>query len=203
MAASAADQRNDTVSFSYVGSCNITFGQMQDLIRTQNSLLAKLKYMLEKKKDSVTKDAFEDLKQKLEEEKRLHQITKSQLENRENELQFALNEVALLSRQLEAEKEKFSKTYRSLVNSQQRKSQETNALLDKCTEISEVCGVQDDALKKKDKTIEDLKQKLAKQSQGRRIAENEAELRIQQERFLVGQRDVKKSGTTRSKSSWK
>lgn len=46
--------------------------------------------------------------------------------------------------------------------------------------------MQDDILTVKDKKIRNLEEKLAKQNQTQRIAENENELRLQQERYLVG-----------------
>ena len=59
-------------------------------------------------------------------------------------------------------------------------------------EITEVCGYQDDILTVKDKKIRDLQERLAKQAKNSRIAENEAKLRLQQERYLIGHNYVSK-----------
>ena len=66
-------------------------------------------------------------------------------------------------------------------------------------EITEVCGYQDDILTVKDKKIRNLQERLAKQAKNRRIAENEAKLRLQQERYLSGHNYVSKEadGKTR------
>lgn len=170
----------------HLPSCSIAFSQLQDLVRTQTTLAARLKYMLEKQEDNISREEYEDVKRNLEEEKYQHMQTQSKLFNLEKQMEFALAEVAMLSKELENERDQFKKTSKELKISEQMRNKENSALLEKCTEISEVCGVQDDILTVKDKKIRNLEEKLAKQNQTQRIAENENELRLQQERYLVG-----------------
>ena len=63
---------------------------------------------------------------------------------------------------------------------------QSSSQISRFLEITQVCGAQDDILTVKDKKIRDLKEKLAEQSKNRRIAINESELRLQQERYLIG-----------------
>lgn len=66
-------------------------------------------------------------------------------------------------------------------------------------EITQVCDVQDDILTVKDKKIRDLKEKLAEQSKNKRVAINESELRLQQERYLIGHNYVNQNRLERNK----
>jgi len=162
------------------------YNQFQDLVRTQTSMAAKLRYMVEKQQDNVSREDFEELKRSLEDEAHQHMQTKSKLMNREKELEFALAEVSLLTKELEKEKEKYKRICNQLKKLEEIRATENNVLLEKCTEISQVCGVQDDILTVKDKKIRDLEERLAEQGKTRRMADNENELRLQQERYMIG-----------------
>ncbi|XP_054550310.1 spermatogenesis-associated protein 24 isoform X2 [Talpa occidentalis] len=115
------------------GSVCLAFDQLRDVIESQEELIHQLRnVMVLQDENFVSKEEFQEVEKKLEEEKAAHTKTKTLLAKEEEKLQFALGEVEVLSKQLETEKLAFEKALSSVKSRALQESSKKDQLITKC-----------------------------------------------------------------------
>ncbi|XP_020860793.1 spermatogenesis-associated protein 24 isoform X2 [Phascolarctos cinereus] len=144
----------------------------------------------------VSKEEYEAVVKKLEEEKAAHAQTKGLLAKETEKLQFALGEVEVLSKQLEREKQAFEKALSSVKNKVLTESTKKDKLITKCNEIESHIIKQEDILNGKENEIKELQNVISHQKQIFRHQISDFRIQKQQENYMaqVLDRKQKKAG---------
>uniref|UniRef100_A0A8D2JDL1 Spermatogenesis associated 24 n=1 Tax=Varanus komodoensis TaxID=61221 RepID=A0A8D2JDL1_VARKO len=114
-----------------------------------------------------------------------HTKTKCNLARTSEQLEFALGEIDILSKQLEREKRAFDKAL-SCVNSKVLKqSIQKDKLISKCTEIETHIQKQEDILNYKENEIKELQHFINKQKQTLKKETSEFKIQKEQESYIT------------------
>ncbi|XP_012406348.1 spermatogenesis-associated protein 24 isoform X2 [Sminthopsis crassicaudata] len=153
----------------------------------------------------VSKEEYEAVVKKLEEEKAAHAQTKGLLAKETEKLQFALGEVEVLSKQLEREKQAFEKALSSVKNKVLTESTKKDKLITKCNEIESHIIKQEDILNGKENEIKELQNVISHQKQIFRHQISDFRIQKQQENYMaqVLDRKQKKAGGLLSSRGFK
>ncbi|XP_007473766.1 spermatogenesis-associated protein 24 isoform X1 [Monodelphis domestica] len=117
------------------------FQQLRDVIESQEQVIHGLKSTMAIQEEKfVSKEEYEAVVKKLEEEKAAHAQTKGLLAKETEKLQFALGEVEVLSKQLEREKQAFEKALSSVKNKVLTESTKKDKLITKCNGGPSFCS---------------------------------------------------------------
>ncbi|CAH1783069.1 unnamed protein product [Owenia fusiformis] len=171
--------------------------QLEDVIRTQQTACDALKETSVIKEEMVPRSAYDDVLRELETEKMAHANTNARLMETQDRLEFALGEIEILSKQLEREKQQFSKTFGLLKTKALKETTKNIKLVNKCTVIEQQCEKQEDVITDKQDELQKLSKKLKDQEEIHKKTINELEVQRQQElyisRMLEGSNDSKTS----------
>uniref|UniRef100_H3ANN7 Spermatosis associated 24 n=1 Tax=Latimeria chalumnae TaxID=7897 RepID=H3ANN7_LATCH len=144
----------------------IIYKQLQEIIAIQEEAVSQLQSKVRRKEEeSISREEYEDLMMKLEDEKLEHAKTKSLLTKESEKLQFALGEIEILTKQLEREKLAFEKALASIKNKTLKESTKNDKLKSKCNEIESQIVKQKDLLDGKENKIKELHHVVRKQKQ--------------------------------------
>ncbi|XP_053143409.1 spermatogenesis-associated protein 24 isoform X2 [Hemicordylus capensis] len=142
----------------------VAFQQLRELIETQEVQLDRLR------------------RQKEEEE---HTKTKSNLAAESEQLEFALGEIDVLSKQLEREKQAFDSTLSRVNSKVLKQSIQKDKLISKCTEIETHIQKQEDVLNHKENEIKELQHYINKQKQTLKKQASDFKIQKQQECYIA------------------
>ncbi|XP_015779355.1 PREDICTED: spermatogenesis-associated protein 24-like isoform X1 [Acropora digitifera] len=158
--------------------------QLQDVIRFQHTVIARMKAKMSRTDDRVSRDEYDKLVRELEEEKLNHVRTKAKLASESEKLQFALGEIDILNKQIQREKATFENVYGQVKTKAMEENQEKKQFLTKCQAMEELCSKQDDILTTKDAKIKELKQRLVRQKQVHQQQLSDLDIHRQQEQYI-------------------
>ncbi|XP_074068993.1 spermatogenesis-associated protein 24 isoform X1 [Macrotis lagotis] len=173
------------------------FQQLREVIGSQEQVIHRLKSTMAIQEEKfVSKEEYEAVVKKLEEEKAAHAQTKGLLAKETEKLQFALGEVEVLSKQLEREKQAFEKALSSVKNKVLTESTKKDKLITKCNEIESHIIKQEDILNGKENEIKELQNVISHQKQIFRHQISDFRIQKQQENYMaqVLDRKQKKAG---------
>ncbi|XP_036607082.1 spermatogenesis-associated protein 24 isoform X2 [Trichosurus vulpecula] len=173
------------------------FQQLRDVIGSQGRVIHRLRSAMAIQEEKfVSKEEYEAVVKKLEEEKAAHAQTKGLLAKETEKLQFALGEVEVLSKQLEREKQAFEKALSSVKNKVLTESTKKDKLLTKCNEIESHIIKQEDILNGKENEIKELQNVISHQKHIFRHQISDFRIQKQQENYMaqVLDRKQKKAG---------
>ncbi|XP_072486570.1 spermatogenesis-associated protein 24 isoform X1 [Notamacropus eugenii] len=176
---------------------SFAFLQLRDVIGSQEQVIHWLKSTMAIQEEKfVSKEEYEAVVKKLEEEKAAHAQTKGLLAKETEKLQFALGEVEVLSKQLEREKQAFEKALSSVKNKVLTESTKKDKLITKCNEIESHIIKQEDILNGKENEIKELQNVISHQKQIFRHQISDIRIQKQQENYMaqVLDRKQKKAG---------
>ncbi|XP_034966086.1 spermatogenesis-associated protein 24 [Zootoca vivipara] len=168
-----------------MASC-VAFQQLRDLIETQEALLERLRRQIAmQKENSVSKVEYEAIIRKLQKEEEEHAKTKSNLAMESEQLEFALGEIDVLSKQLEREKQAFDTALSRVKSKVQKESIQKDKLLSKCAEIETHIQKQEDVLNYKENEIKELQNFINNQKQTLKKQASEFKIQKQQESYIA------------------
>ncbi|XP_068815644.1 spermatogenesis-associated protein 24 isoform X3 [Struthio camelus] len=152
----------------------------------QAALLERLRRRLAFQEENfVSRQDYEAVARKLQEEEKAHARTKDLLTKESEKLDFALGEVEVLSRQLKREKEIFEKTLDSMKRKALEELTQKDKLINKCNEIKSRIVKQEDVLKDKENEIQALQRCVAQQKQTLETQVSELKIQKQQELYIA------------------
>uniref|UniRef100_F6YD14 Spermatosis associated 24 n=1 Tax=Monodelphis domestica TaxID=13616 RepID=F6YD14_MONDO len=167
-------------------SASYAFQQLRDVIESQEQVIHGLKSTMAIQEEKfVSKEEYEAVVKKLEEEKAAHAQTKGLLAKETEKLQFALGEVEVLSKQLEREKQAFEKALSSVKNKVLTESTKKDKLITKCNEIESHIIKQEDILNGKENEIKELQNVISHQKQIFRHQISDFRIQKQQENYVA------------------
>ncbi|KAK6475946.1 spermatogenesis-associated protein 24-like [Huso huso] len=112
---------------------NLVYNQLQDLIQTQQRVLATIREtMITKERELIPKEQYEEVVNDLENERLQHAKTQALLNQESEKLQFALGEIDILTNQMQREKKSFEKVLASIKNKALKESTKNDKLKSKC-----------------------------------------------------------------------
>ncbi|XP_062981315.1 spermatogenesis-associated protein 24 [Elgaria multicarinata webbii] len=165
---------------------SVAFQQLRDLIEAQEALLDRLRRQIAiQEENSVSKKEYEAIVKKLENEEQEHAKTKSNLAVTSEQLEFALGEIDILSKQLEREKQAFDNALSRVNNKVLKQSIQKDKLINKCTEIETHIQKQEDVLNYKENEIKELQHFINKQKQSLKKQASEFKIQKQQESYIT------------------
>ncbi|XP_054837628.1 spermatogenesis-associated protein 24 [Eublepharis macularius] len=164
----------------------VAFRQLRDVIATQEVLVEKLRrQMAILEENSVSRVEYEAILKKLEKEVEEHAKTKRNLAKESEQLDFALGEIDVLSKQLEREKQAFDNALSSVKSKVLKESIQKDKLKSKCTEIESHIQKQEDILNCKDNEIKELQHFINKQKQTLKKQASDFKIQKQQEYYIA------------------
>ncbi|XP_015266506.1 PREDICTED: spermatogenesis-associated protein 24 [Gekko japonicus] len=164
----------------------VVFRQLRDVIATQEVLVEKLRRQItELEKNSISRVEYEAIVKKLEKEEAEHAKTKNYLAKESEQLEFALGEIEILSKQLEREKQAFDNALSNVKNKVLKESIQKDKLKSKCTEIESHIRKQEDILNSKDNEIKELQHFVTKQKQTLKKQVTDFKIQKQQEYYMA------------------
>uniref|UniRef100_A0A8D0BF70 Spermatogenesis-associated protein 24 n=1 Tax=Salvator merianae TaxID=96440 RepID=A0A8D0BF70_SALMN len=167
-------------------AASVAFEQMRDLIEIQETLLDSLRRQVAvQEENSVSKVEYEAVIKKLKMEEDEHRKTKNKLAMESEQLEFALGEIDVLSKQLEREKQAFDSTLSRVNCKVQKQSFQKDKLMSKCIEIETHIQKQEDILNCKEKEIKKLQQCVDKQKQTLKKQASDFTIQKQQENYIT------------------
>ncbi|XP_068743193.1 spermatogenesis-associated protein 24-like [Montipora capricornis] len=165
-------------------SFTIVNKQLQDVVRFQHTVIAKMKAKMSRTDDRVSRDEYDKLARELEEEKLNHVRTKAKLASESEKLQFALGEIDILNKQIQREKTTFENVYGQVKSKALEENQEKKQFQTKCQAMEELCSKQDDVLTTKDAKIKELRTRLVRQKQVHQQQLSDLDIHRQQEQYI-------------------
>ncbi|XP_066495526.1 spermatogenesis-associated protein 24 [Tiliqua scincoides] len=173
----------------------VAFQQLRELIATQEAQLGRLRQrIITLEENTVSKVEYEAIVKKLEKEEKEHAKTKINLAKESEQLEFALGEIDILSKQLEREKQAFDNAL-SCVNSKvQKQSIQKDKLISKCSEIETHIQKQEDILNHKENEIKALQHFIDRQQETLKKQASDFKIQKQQESYMakvLGKKDKK------------
>ncbi|CAH3179724.1 unnamed protein product [Porites lobata] len=191
------ESRSDESEPSYM----VVNKQLQDVIRFQHTVIARLKAKMSRSDNRVSREEYEKLARELEEEKLEHIRTKAKLASESEKLQFALGEIDILNKQIQREKVTFENAYGQVKSRALEENQEKKEIQTKYQAMEELCSKQDDILTTKDAKIKELKCRLVHQKQIHQQQLSDLDIHRQQEQYINynTQKTQEKSTTKRTR----
>ncbi|KAJ7341524.1 hypothetical protein JRQ81_005725 [Phrynocephalus forsythii] len=145
---------------------SLAFQQLRGLVETQEALLSSLRRQIAvQEENSISKVEYEVIVKELEKEKEEHAKTKKNLDVVSEQLEFALGEIDVLSKQLLREKQAFDNALSRVNNRVLKQSIQKDKLISKCSEIENHIQKQEDILNNKENVIKELQKLVNRQKQ--------------------------------------
>ncbi|XP_060114004.1 spermatogenesis-associated protein 24 [Heteronotia binoei] len=164
----------------------VAFRQLRDVVAAQEMLVEKLRRQIAVlEENSVSRVEYEAIVKKLEKEEKEHAETKSYLAKKSEQLEFALGEIDILSKQLEREKQAFENALSNVKNRVLKESIQKDKLKIKCTEIESHIQKQEDIVNSKDNEIKELQHFVNKQKQTLKKQASDFKIQKQQEYYIA------------------
>ncbi|XP_061478399.1 spermatogenesis-associated protein 24 [Rhineura floridana] len=165
---------------------SVAFQELRDLIETQEALVERLRQQIAMQgENTVSKVEYEAIVKKLKKEEEEHAKTKSNLAMESEQLEFALGEIDVLSKQLEREKQAFDNALSRVNSKVLNQSIQKDKLISKCTEIETHIQKQEDILNYKENEIKELQRFISKQKQTLKKEVSDFKIQKQQERYIA------------------
>ncbi|XP_072858669.1 spermatogenesis-associated protein 24 isoform X2 [Pogona vitticeps] len=134
---------------------------------------------------SVSKIEYEGVVKKLEKEEEEHAKTKNNLDAVSEQLEFALGEIDVLSKQLQREKQAFDSALSHINNKVLKHSIQKDKLISKCSEIENHILKQEDVLNDKENEIKELQLMINRQKQTLKKQASDFKIQKQQECYIA------------------
>ncbi|XP_036405016.1 spermatogenesis-associated protein 24-like [Megalops cyprinoides] len=165
---------------------DVVFGQLQDVIRIQQSVILRLNEKLSlQDKDMVPFDKYAGLVSELKEERHQHNQTRERFLKESEKLNFAMGEIQVLKGRLESERESFEKALHNERNRAKKESAKNDKLISKCDRIKSIIMKREGILNEKENQIKELQTKLDKQRRTLNARLTELDIRRQQEEYMA------------------
>nr|XP_056712707.1 spermatogenesis-associated protein 24 [Euleptes europaea] len=164
----------------------VVLRQLRDVIATQEVLVEELRRQIAVlEENSVSWVEYEAIVKKLEKEEEEHAKTRSNLAKESEQLDFALGEIDVLSKQLKREKQAFENALSNVKNKVLKESIQKDKLKSKCTEIESHIQKQEDILISKDNEIKELQHSINKQKQSLKNQASDFKIEKQQQYYIA------------------
>ncbi|XP_062567590.1 spermatogenesis-associated protein 24-like [Saccostrea cucullata] len=195
--------------------------QLQDIILTQKSVIERLsedvslqetslresflsrdtyeedlrKLERSVQEDYVPKEDYIQLESQIEEERKEHAKTRTELSEVTDRLEFALGEIEILTKQLAREKEAFQRAFGDVRSQAMKETSKNIKLESKCSEISKKVEHQEQDLNKKKEALQKLEKKIREKEIEHKKQLTEVEIEKKHEQYisrLMEEQDQKK-----------